>query len=76
MVLVADVPVGKNNRTVYEYSENCISESPSIKYRGIFINDEDWGMKTWAEKTFEKELIPKGSGPIGIIFGRRSNRGQ
>ena len=27
---------------------------PSVKYRGIFINDEDWGMHRWASKTFEK----------------------
>ena len=52
----ADVPVDKNNRQVYEYSENFVSNSPTVKYRGIFINDEDWGMKTWAEKTYEKEL--------------------
>ncbi len=26
-----------------------------MKYRGIFINDEDWGMQVWAEKTFEPE---------------------
>jgi len=52
----ADVPTPTNNKRVYEYSENCVSQSPSIKYRGIFINDEDWGMKTWAEHTFEKDL--------------------
>lgn len=28
---------------------------PSVQYRGIFINDEDWGMQVWAEKTFEPE---------------------
>ncbi len=28
---------------------------PSVKYRGIFINDEDWGLKPWAAKTFEPE---------------------
>lgn len=28
---------------------------PSVKYRGIFINDEDWGLQPWAEKTFEPE---------------------
>ncbi len=28
---------------------------PSVKYRGIFINDEDWGMNPWASKTFEPE---------------------
>ena len=26
---------------------------PSVKYRGIFINDEDWGLQKWAEKNFE-----------------------
>ena len=26
------------------------SKSPSVKYRGIFINDEDWGLLPWAKK--------------------------
>jgi len=33
---------------------------PSVKYRGIFINDEDWGLQPWAAQTFEPE-----SGGIG-----------
>ncbi len=28
---------------------------PSVKYRGIFINDEDWGLQPWAKETFEPE---------------------
>ncbi len=28
---------------------------PSVKYRGIFINDEDWGLQPWAANTFEPE---------------------
>jgi hypothetical protein len=32
------------------------STAPSVKYRGIFINDEDWGLQPWAAKTFEPEL--------------------
>ena len=28
---------------------------PSVKYRGIFLNDEDWGLQQWAAKTFEPE---------------------
>ena len=52
----ADVPVDKSNKRVYAYAENYVSPSPSVKYRGIFINDEDWGLKTWAEKTYEKDL--------------------
>jgi len=51
----ADVPV-RNSGKVYDYAETLVSTTPTIKYRGIFINDEDWGLKTWAEHTFEKEL--------------------
>lgn len=35
---------------------------PSVKYRGIFINDEDWGLQPWAAKTFDPaygDLGPK-----------------
>ena len=28
---------------------------PSVKYRGIFINDEDWGLQPWAAHTFEPQ---------------------
>lgn len=50
----ADVPV--KHQAKIDYSENFESKSPSIKYRGVFINDEDWGMKTWAADNYEKEL--------------------
>ena len=52
----ADVPVDKTNKRVYDFVENYVSNSPSVKYRGIFINDEDWGLKTWAAQNYEKEL--------------------
>ena len=26
---------------------------PSVKYRGIFLNDEDWGLRPWASHTFD-----------------------
>jgi hypothetical protein len=28
---------------------------PSVKYRGVFLNDEDWGLQPWASKTYEPE---------------------
>jgi hypothetical protein len=52
----ADIPIDKTNKRVYDFVENYVSQSPSVKYRGIFINDEDWGLKTWSAKTFEREL--------------------
>lgn len=50
----ADVPVEKKEKLLL--TADMVSSSPSIKYRGIFINDEDWGMKPWASKNFEKKL--------------------
>jgi hypothetical protein len=28
---------------------------PSVRYRGVFVNDEDWGLYPWAAKTFDPE---------------------
>ncbi len=39
---------------------------PSVKYRGIFINDEDWGLQPWAAYTYDPEL-----GDIGPKTYRR-----
>jgi hypothetical protein len=29
------------------------SRAPSVRYRGIFLNDEDWGLEPWAAKTLD-----------------------
>jgi hypothetical protein len=41
---------------------------PSVKYRGIFLNDEDWGLQPWAAKTFEPELGDIGPRTYARIF--------
>lgn len=51
----ADVPVRKRD-AIYVDAPPTLSKTPSVKYRGIFLNDEDWGLTPWASKTFEKEL--------------------
>lgn len=50
----ADVPV-KKQAEVYVKADYA-SKKPSIKYRGIFLNDEDWGLKPWASMTYEPEV--------------------
>ena len=50
----ADVPVP--HRDALYVSADIVSKEPSVRYRGIFINDEDWGLKPWAAKNYEKEL--------------------
>ena len=51
----ADVPV-KHQDEVYWDAGRYVSQEPTVKYRGIFINDEDWGLKPWSTNNFEKEL--------------------
>lgn len=38
-------------------------QSPSVEYRGIFLNDEDWGLVPWSCRTFEPSSIPNHIGP-------------
>lgn len=38
-------------------------QSPSVKHRGIFINDEDWGLTPWSYKSFEPSDIKGSIGP-------------
>ena len=50
----ADVPA-QQHRQVYLDAPLTVSKRPSVQYRGIFLNDEDWGLTPWASKTFELE---------------------
>jgi len=45
-----------------------VSKEPSVKYRGIFLNDEDWGLQPWAAKTFEPETGDIGPKTYAKIF--------
>ena len=51
----ADAPVEHRERLTLRVADYT-SAAPSVKYRGIFINDEDWGLYRWAKENFEKEL--------------------
>jgi hypothetical protein len=41
---------------------------PSIKYRGIFLNDEDWGLKPWAAKNLDTDIQDIGPKTYTKIF--------
>ncbi|HMA50400.1 MAG TPA: glycosyl hydrolase 115 family protein, partial [Magnetospirillaceae bacterium] len=32
---------------------DILSKTPSVRYRGLFLNDEDWGLEPWAAKTYD-----------------------
>lgn len=42
--------------------------SPAVKYRGIFLNDEDWGLQPWAANTFEPEVGNIGPRTYAKVF--------
>jgi len=63
----ADVPVQKKKNLVIKKGF-CSDGPPSVKYRGIFINDEDWGLKPWASKTFDPQLGDIGPKTYKKIF--------
>ena len=51
----ADVPV-QHQDELWWGDGRFVSQEPTVKYRGIFINDEDWGLKPWSSTNYEKDL--------------------
>ncbi|MDR6560957.1 MULTISPECIES: glycosyl hydrolase 115 family protein [unclassified Arcicella] len=63
----ADVPIAKlaSKKVIIK---DTISAEPSVKYRGIFINDEDWGLQPWAAKTFDTQTKDIGPATYAKVF--------
>ena len=45
-----------------------LQDGPKVQFRGIFINDEDWGLQPWAVKTFEPETGDIGPKTYAKVF--------
>lgn len=45
-----------------------IQDSPSVRYRGIFLNDEDWGLRPWAARKMDPQLQNIGPHTYARIF--------
>jgi hypothetical protein len=63
----ADVTPDKKDNLVLNIETKTYG-SPSVKYRGIFLNDEDWGLQPWAAKTFEPETGDIGPKTYAKVF--------
>ncbi|PZP47387.1 MAG: hypothetical protein DI598_11020 [Pseudopedobacter saltans] len=63
----ADVPVPKRKK-LFISTQDYISQSPSVKFRGLFINDEDWGIRPWAKNTYDKSLQNIGPKTYAKVF--------
>lgn len=57
----ADVTPEKKSEVLIEKGVVTV-QSPSVQYRGIFLNDEDWALVPWSSKNYEPVGI---SGHIG-----------
>ena len=42
-------------------SDFLMEHTPSVEYRGIFINDEDWSLRNWAWKNYERRQVGNGA---------------
>ena len=63
----ADVPVPHHDQLTIT-SGRRVDGPPGVKYRGIFINDEDWGLRPWAGKTFDPALGNIGPKTYAKVF--------
>ena len=63
----ADVPVPKE-KFVALRGDVFKQGPPAVKFRGIFLNDEDWGLQPWAAKTFEPETGNIGPKTYAKVF--------
>lgn len=63
----ADVPVRKH-RSISISSGDHLQGEPSVQYRGIFLNDEDWGLRPWAAKKMDPEIGNIGPHTYARVF--------
>ncbi len=63
----ADVPVKKKSLLAL-HGDLFKQSPPAVKYRGVFLNDEDWGLRPWVAKTFDPQTGNIGPKTYAKIF--------
>jgi hypothetical protein len=63
----ADVPV-RHHRFIGVPATTITRGEPAVRYRGIFLNDEDWGLRPWAAKKMDPSLHNIGPHTYARIF--------
>jgi hypothetical protein len=63
----ADVVPAKRT-SLYVTPGTLIIGEPSVKYRGIFINDEDWGLNPWAWRNMDTDIQDIGPKTYARVF--------
>lgn len=55
-------------KALFASTGQIISGPPSVKYRGIFLNDEDWGLQPWAARNIDTDIQDIGPKTYEKIF--------
>lgn len=63
----ADVHPIKSSSISLEVTSH-VEGSADVKYRGIFLNDEDWGLKPWAANNIDQDIKDIGPKTYARIF--------
>ena len=63
----ADVPV-KPEKFLAIQGDRSKQGPPAVKYRGIFLNDEDWALRPWTAKTFDPQTGNIGPKTYAKVF--------
>ncbi|ADY54265.1 hypothetical protein Pedsa_3736 [Pseudopedobacter saltans DSM 12145] len=63
----ADITPAKKKALYLQVTKEIV-EQPSVKYRGIFLNDEDWGLQPWAAKHMDTDIKDIGPNTYTKIF--------
>jgi hypothetical protein len=58
----------KHKDELYVAGGSVVEGPPSVKYRGIFLNDENWGLKPWAAKNMDPDIKDIGPRTYAKIF--------
>ena len=61
----ADATIEKKRTHIFKKGFTLFKQ-PSVRYRGIFLNDEDWGLTPWSARTFEPDAKPQSAIAAGI----------
>ncbi|MDO7846160.1 glycosyl hydrolase 115 family protein [Hymenobacter sp. M29] len=53
---------------LYVQPGQLVQGPPAVQYRGIFLNDEDWGLRPWAARHLDKDVQDIGPNTYAHIF--------
>lgn len=62
----SNIPVKHNPTPIF--TDEVYQGSPSVEFRGIFLNDEDFGLKPWAAAKMDRDIKDIGPKTYEMIF--------